>query len=172
MSSEMDDSSPVRRRVSCTKSFDALWFCYCMFSPLPCLVSETISTMYVLLKGCLDGPSKPAMAMRQNKVGFLRKNWNSLEIFSDLINSDDLFAAPFYQMQQYYRVGRLDDCSKKFSDLFDCLSLKTKRASEAEKILEEQEKADAAKHIWIMRTQEEASSHWNETFGHLDDPNC
>lgn len=35
-------------------------------------------------------------------------------------------------MQQYYRVGRLDDCTKKFSDLFDCLSLKTKSASEAE----------------------------------------
>lgn len=40
-----------------------------------------------------------------------------------------------------------------------------------QKIMEEREKADAAKHIWIMRTHEEASSHWNETFGHLDDPN-
>ncbi|KAF2534705.1 hypothetical protein F2Q70_00033042 [Brassica cretica] len=83
-------------------------------------------------------------------------------------------------MQQYYRVGKLDDCTKKFSDLFDCLSLKTKTASEAEilkvltklqKIMEEQEQAEAAKHIWIMRTREEASCHWNETFGHLDDPN-
>ncbi|EOA14255.1 hypothetical protein CARUB_v10027413mg [Capsella rubella] len=109
MSSENEeDSSAVRRRVSCTKCFDALWFCY----------------------------------------------------------------SPFYQMQQYYRVGRLDDCTKKFSDLFDCLSLKTKRVSEAEKILEEKEMADAAKHIWIMRTHEEASSHWNETFGHLENPNC
>ncbi|KAJ0239779.1 hypothetical protein HA466_0233630 [Hirschfeldia incana] len=109
MSTEMDDdSSPVRRRVSCTKYFDALWFCY----------------------------------------------------------------SPYYQMQQYYRVGKLDDCTKKFSALFDCLSLKTKSASEAQKILEEHEKADAAKHIWIMRTEEEASRHWNETFGHLDDPTC
>ncbi|WZZ25762.1 uncharacterized protein C227.17c isoform X2 [Brassica napus] len=130
MSTEMEEYSAVRRRVSCTKYFDALWFCY----------------------------------------------------------------SPYYQMQQYYRVGKLDDCTKKFSALFDCLSLKTKSASEAEvefrlfmymgisvvlqnkvcrlqKIMEEQEKADAAKHIWIMRTQEEASSHWNETFGHLDDPN-
>lgn len=40
-----------------------------------------------------------------------------------------------------------------------------------QKILEEQEKAAAEKQIWIMRTQEEAVSHWNETFGHLDDPN-
>ncbi|KAG7617273.1 hypothetical protein ISN45_At04g026580 [Arabidopsis thaliana x Arabidopsis arenosa] len=107
MSSENEDSSSVRRRVSCTKCFDALWFCY----------------------------------------------------------------SPFYQMQQYYRVGKLDDCTKKFSDLFDCLSLKTKRASEAERILEEQEKAVAEKHIWIIRTQDEAVSHWTETFGHLDDPN-
>ncbi|KAG2263212.1 hypothetical protein Bca4012_015163 [Brassica carinata] len=107
MTTETDDSTTVRRRVSCTKCFDALWFCY----------------------------------------------------------------SPFYQMQQYYRVGKLDDCTKKFSDLFDCLSLKTKTISEAEKIMEEQEQAEAAKHIWIMRTQVEASSHWNETFGHLDDPN-
>uniref|UniRef100_A0A1J3IK93 Uncharacterized protein n=1 Tax=Noccaea caerulescens TaxID=107243 RepID=A0A1J3IK93_NOCCA len=107
MSPKKDDPSAVRRRVSCTKCFDALWFCY----------------------------------------------------------------SPFYQMQQYYRVGRLDDCTQKFSDLFDCLSLKTKRASEVEKILEEREKTAAAKHIWIMRTQEEASSHWNKTFGHLDNPN-
>ncbi|WZY69547.1 hypothetical protein YC2023_001787 [Brassica napus] len=71
MSTEMEDSSAVRRRVSCTKYFDALWFCY----------------------------------------------------------------SPYYQMQQYYRVGKLDDCTKKFSALFDCLSLKTKSASEAEKYL-------------------------------------
>ncbi|KAF3594965.1 hypothetical protein DY000_02027296 [Brassica cretica] len=86
-------------------------------------------------------------------------------------NGNGTGQAPFYQMQQYYRVGKLDDCTKKFSDLFDCLSLKTKTASEAEKIMEEQEQAEAAKHIWIMRTREEASCHWNETFGHLDDPN-
>ncbi|XP_023634075.1 uncharacterized protein C227.17c isoform X1 [Capsella rubella] len=125
MSSENEDSSAVRRRVSCTKSFDALWFCYWM------------------------------------------SRWSNITS-----NGDETGQAPFYQMQQYYRVGRLDDCTKKFSDLFDCLSLKTKRVSEAEKILEEKEMADAAKHIWIMRTQEEASSHWNETFGHLEDPNC
>ncbi|KAJ0239778.1 hypothetical protein HA466_0233630 [Hirschfeldia incana] len=126
MSTEMDDdSSPVRRRVSCTKYFDALWFCYWM-------------------SRCSNRTS----------------------------NADETEQAPYYQMQQYYRVGKLDDCTKKFSALFDCLSLKTKSASEAQKILEEHEKADAAKHIWIMRTEEEASRHWNETFGHLDDPTC
>ncbi|KAF3528173.1 hypothetical protein DY000_02038310 [Brassica cretica] len=147
MSTEMEESSAVRRRVSCTKYFDALWFCY-------------------WISRCSNITS----------------------------NGDETEQAPYYQMQQYYRVGKLDDCTKKFSALFDCLSLKTKSASEAEvefrlfmymgisvvlqnkvcrlqKIMEEQEKADAAKHIWIMRTQEEASSHWNETFGHLDDPN-
>nr|VDC83442.1 unnamed protein product [Brassica rapa] len=129
MSTEKDDSSAVRRRVSCTKCFDALWFCYWM------------------------------------------SRWSNITSNVNGSAQDSLFAAPFYQMQQYYRVGKLDDCTKKFSDLFDCLSLKTKSSSEAEKIMEEQEKADAAKHIWTMRTQVEASSHWNETFGHLDDPN-
>nr|VDD40344.1 unnamed protein product [Brassica oleracea] len=124
MTTETDDSTAVRRRVSCTKCFDALWFCYCTWSNITSNGNGTG-------QGC----------------------------------------APFYQMQQYYRVGKLDDCTKKFSDLFDCLSLKTKTASEAEKIMEEQEQAEAAKHIWIMRTREEASCHWNETFGHLDDPN-
>ncbi|KAG7617272.1 hypothetical protein AtNW77_Chr4g0302581 [Arabidopsis thaliana] len=126
MSSENEDSSSVRRRVSCTKCFDALWFCYWM------------------------------------------SRWSNITSNGDDTGKD---LAPFYQMQQYYRVGKLDDCTKKFSDLFDCLSLKTKRASEAERILEEQEKAVAEKHIWIIRTQDEAVSHWTETFGHLDDPN-
>lgn len=57
---------------------------------------------------------------------------SSFDIECHRFNSGNLFAAPFYQMQQYYRVGKLDDCTKKFSDLFDCLSLKTKRASEVE----------------------------------------
>ncbi|VVA92597.1 unnamed protein product [Arabis nemorensis] len=127
MSTDKEDSSAVRRRVSCTKCFDALWFCYWM------------------------------------------SRWSDKTSNGDETGKG---LAPFYQMQQYYRVGKLDDCTQKFSDLFDCLSLKTKRASEVEKILEEREKEDAAKHIWIMRTKEEASRHWNETFGHLDDPNC
>ncbi|XP_010520405.1 PREDICTED: uncharacterized protein C227.17c isoform X2 [Tarenaya hassleriana] len=82
---------------------------------------------------------------------------------------DALYFCYFHQMQQYYRVGKLDDCLQKFHDLFDCLSLKTKSASEVEKVLEAREKEK--KHIWIMRTREEAVSHWNKTFGHLDDPN-
>ncbi|CAN1278578.1 hypothetical protein LINPERPRIM_LOCUS16675 [Linum perenne] len=69
-------STAARRRLSCTKHFDALWFCYCtvlLFTP-----------------------------------------------------------APVHQMQQYYRVGVLDNCSGKWSALYDCLTLKTKRSSELE----------------------------------------
>ncbi|CAI9105536.1 OLC1v1004475C1 [Oldenlandia corymbosa var. corymbosa] len=40
--------------------------------------------------------------------------------------------SPVHQMQNYYRLGYLDNCSKKWTALFDCLNLKTKRTSEAE----------------------------------------
>uniref|UniRef100_A0A7N0T1E9 Uncharacterized protein n=1 Tax=Kalanchoe fedtschenkoi TaxID=63787 RepID=A0A7N0T1E9_KALFE len=34
--------------------------------------------------------------------------------------------SPVHQMQQYYRLGALDNCAGKWSSLWDCLSLKTK----------------------------------------------
>jgi len=43
-----------------------------------------------------------------------------------------VLAAPVHQMQQYYRLGALDNCSQKWSDLFDCLNLKTKSSSEVQ----------------------------------------
>ncbi|KAF3455119.1 hypothetical protein FNV43_RR05567 [Rhamnella rubrinervis] len=70
-------------------------------------------------------------------------------------------------MQQYYRLGSLDNCSEKWSALVDCLSLKTKRSSEMQEILESREKEKP--HIWTFRTPEEASSNWKELFGHLDE---
>ncbi|GAB2274660.1 hypothetical protein Dimus_009431 [Dionaea muscipula] len=75
--------------------------------------------------------------------------------------------SPVHQMQQYYRVGVLDNCSQKWSDLFDCLSLKTKPSSELQEILEAREKAKP--HIWSFRTPEEAAANWERTFGHLDE---
>ncbi|KAJ7962723.1 DUF3128 domain-containing protein [Quillaja saponaria] len=75
--------------------------------------------------------------------------------------------SPVHQMQQYYRIGVLDNCSEKWNDLFDCLKLKTKRSTEAQEILETRKKATP--HIWTFRTPEEASSNWKEIFGHLDD---
>ncbi|XP_059431331.1 uncharacterized protein C227.17c isoform X2 [Corylus avellana] len=80
---------------------------------------------------------------------------------------DALWFCYFHQMQQYYRVGVLDNCSEKWSSLLDCLSLKTKRSAEVQEILEIREKAKP--HIWTLRTPEQASSHWKELFGHLDD---
>ncbi|KAI5666522.1 hypothetical protein M9H77_16375 [Catharanthus roseus] len=71
------------------------------------------------------------------------------------------------KMQQYYRLGSLDNCSAKFSALFDCLNLKTKRSSEVEEILERREKEKP--HIWSFRTPEEAASKWEELYGHLDE---
>ncbi|GFP95392.1 hypothetical protein PHJA_001683500 [Phtheirospermum japonicum] len=103
MSSEKDEDAVPRRRLSCTKYFDALWFCY----------------------------------------------------------------SPVHQLQQYYRQGALDNCSGKWSALYDCLNLKTKRASEVEEILEDREKS--IPHIWSFRTPNEARSHWQKIFGHLDE---
>ncbi|KAI0488202.1 hypothetical protein KFK09_028029 [Dendrobium nobile] len=111
-SKEGDDSSsagsgssqkPQTSRLSCTKYFDALWFCY----------------------------------------------------------------SPFHQMEQYYRYGHFDNCSGKWSSLFDCLSLKTKRPDEVEKILQAREKSKS--HIWTYRTVEEASENWWRMYHHLFD---
>ncbi|XP_062172274.1 uncharacterized protein LOC133877852 isoform X2 [Alnus glutinosa] len=41
--------------------------------------------------------------------------------------------SPVHQMQQYYRLGALDNCSEKWTALVDCLSLKTKRSTEVQK---------------------------------------
>ncbi|RVW81037.1 hypothetical protein CK203_045406 [Vitis vinifera] len=46
-----------------------------------------------------------------------------------------LLTAPVHQMQQYYRLGVLDNCAHKWSSLLDCLSLKTKRSSEVQKLV-------------------------------------
>ncbi|XP_057786580.1 uncharacterized protein C227.17c [Salvia miltiorrhiza] len=102
MNSENEDAPP-KKRLSCTKYFDALYFCY----------------------------------------------------------------SPFYQLQQYYRIGNLDTCTAKWGALYDCLCLKTKRASEVERILEEREKARP--HIWTFRTRKEAERFWNKHYGHLYD---
>lgn len=75
--------------------------------------------------------------------------------------------SPVHQMQQYYRLGVLDNCSGKWSALYDCLTLKTKQSSEALEILQTREKAKP--HIWTFRTPEEASSHWKELFGDIYD---
>ncbi|XP_021888367.1 uncharacterized protein C227.17c [Carica papaya] len=72
-----------------------------------------------------------------------------------------------HQMQRYYRLGVLDNCSEKWSALVDCLTLKTKRSSEVQEILEARAKSKL--HIWTFRTPEEASSHWKDLFGDLDD---
>ncbi|GAB4854723.1 hypothetical protein Ancab_023308 [Ancistrocladus abbreviatus] len=74
--------------------------------------------------------------------------------------------APVHQMQQYYRLGVLDNCSEKWNDLFDCLKLKTRRTSEVQEILETRKKAKP--HIWSFRTPEEATANWKDMFGHLD----
>ncbi|KAJ3705476.1 hypothetical protein LUZ61_009181 [Rhynchospora tenuis] len=73
--------------------------------------------------------------------------------------------SPFHQMQQYYRYGDFDNCFAKWNDLFDCLSLKTKKASEVEEILIAREKEK--KRIWTHRTVEEASEHWLKMYQHI-----
>lgn len=75
--------------------------------------------------------------------------------------------SPVHQMQQYYRLGALDNCSKKWSGLVDCLTLKTKRSSEVEEILEAREKEKPQ--LWSTRTPEEAAAYWNGLFDHLNE---
>ncbi|KAE9597121.1 hypothetical protein Lal_00007741 [Lupinus albus] len=41
--------------------------------------------------------------------------------------------SPVHQMQQYYRLGVLDNCTDKFKALFDCLMLKTRTNSASDK---------------------------------------
>ncbi|KAL9225618.1 hypothetical protein vseg_001520 [Gypsophila vaccaria] len=75
--------------------------------------------------------------------------------------------SPVHQLQQYYRLGVLDNCSKKWSNLYDCLKLKTKRPSEVQEILEAREKEKH--HIWTFRTPEESAAQWQKWYGHLDE---
>ncbi|XP_042018191.1 uncharacterized protein LOC121765957 isoform X2 [Salvia splendens] len=83
------------------------------------------------------------------------------------LSCTNFMTAPFYQMQQYYRIGELDNCFGKWSALYDCLCLKTKKATEVESILEAREKAQT--HIWTFRTPKEAERFWNQHYGHLYD---
>ncbi|MED6144371.1 hypothetical protein PIB30_015153 [Stylosanthes scabra] len=75
--------------------------------------------------------------------------------------------SPVHQLQQYYRVGVLDNCSKQWKAMFDCLMLKTKKESEVQEILEARE--NSKPHIWTFRTPEEASERWHRLYGHLLD---
>ncbi|CAM6117980.1 unnamed protein product [Calypogeia fissa] len=70
-------------------------------------------------------------------------------------------------MKQYYRDGTFDSCGGTWGELFRCISLKTKSAADIEAILKEQEAAKQKQHIWRYRTEEEASDHWQQQFGHL-----
>ncbi|XP_050370508.1 uncharacterized protein C227.17c [Argentina anserina] len=70
--------------------------------------------------------------------------------------------SPVHQMQQYYRLGTLDNCGGKWSALVDCLTLKTKPQAEQQEILETREKAKT--HIWTFRTPEEASNFWQKRY--------
>ncbi|XP_010689984.2 uncharacterized protein LOC104903615 [Beta vulgaris subsp. vulgaris] len=76
--------------------------------------------------------------------------------------------SPVHQLQQYYRVGVLDNCSEKWSNLYDCLTLKTKSSAKVQEILEIREKEKH--HIWSFRTPEESAAKWNSWYGHLDEP--
>ncbi|XP_047309066.1 uncharacterized protein LOC124912480 [Impatiens glandulifera] len=76
--------------------------------------------------------------------------------------------SPVYQMQQYYRLGVFDNCSGKWRALVDCLTLKTKRVAVVEEILEARDNAKPP-HIWSLRTPEEATAHWQQLFGHIED---
>ncbi|BBN15701.1 hypothetical protein MPTK1_7g00080 [Marchantia polymorpha subsp. ruderalis] len=75
--------------------------------------------------------------------------------------------SPVFQVKQYYREGELDSCKEKWTELFSCISLKTRPASEVEAILKEREVT--REHIWQFRSQQAAAEHWEEEFGHLEE---
>ncbi|KAL8092509.1 hypothetical protein AgCh_034688 [Apium graveolens] len=135
---EASVAAAPRKRLSCTAYFDVLMFCYCRRSNLDPEIFEEIF-----------GSSE-----EENEFGLI-------------IGCGKDMLAPVHQMQQYYRAGQLDNCSGKWSGLVNCLTLKTKRASEIEEILEAREKEKS--HIWSFRTPKEAASNWEEMFGHLDE---
>ncbi|KAB1227327.1 hypothetical protein CJ030_MR1G000263 [Morella rubra] len=258
MSSENEAPSSSRsRRLSCTKAFDALWFCYTPVHQLQQYyrlgVLDNCSEKWNAVLDCLSLKTKRSTEMqvyflqlcasernpslfllscgsfqplvqRFNKDSstdqtiFLVKTLN-LNIVADMSSENEAPSSsrsrrlsctkafdalwfcytPVHQLQQYYRLGVLDNCSEKWNAVLDCLSLKTKRSTEMQvtyncngsvlnqmfayvstehplgaahglekEILETREKAKP--HIWTFRTPEEASSHWKELFGHLDDP--
>ncbi|KAF3776148.1 hypothetical protein EJ110_NYTH49000 [Nymphaea thermarum] len=103
------------------------------------------------------------MVARILVLSFLAPNASTLYVINCAV-----LAAPVYQMKQYYRYGVFDNCSDKWNALFDCFHLKTKRSSEVQEILESREKSKP--HIWSYRTPEEASVHWKELFGNVNDP--
>ncbi|VAI18183.1 unnamed protein product [Triticum turgidum subsp. durum] len=72
--------------------------------------------------------------------------------------------SPFHQMQNYYRYGVFDNCSSKWRDLVDCLTLKTKSKAEVEEMLMAREKARP--HFWTYRTVDEASANWWKMYKH------
>ncbi|KAH1087502.1 hypothetical protein GYH30_018863, partial [Glycine max] len=78
--------------------------------------------------------------------------------------------SPVHQMQQYYRLGKFDNCSGKWKAMVDCLMLKTKPTSQVQEVLDTEEKSKFKSHIWTFRTPEEASYYWQELYGHLDEP--
>ena len=51
-------------------------------------------------------------------------------VFRGSDNCEGDCAAPVYQMTEYYREGTFDNCRSKWTELFDCLSLKTKPADQ------------------------------------------
>ncbi|KAL3684071.1 hypothetical protein R1sor_002093 [Riccia sorocarpa] len=75
--------------------------------------------------------------------------------------------SPVFQVKQYYREGEFDSCKGKWVELFSCISLKTRPAAEVEAVLKQREVAK--EHIWQFRTREEATEHWKEQFGHLEE---
>eukprot|EP00268_Persea_americana_P066914 TRINITY_DN915_c0_g1_i1.p1 TRINITY_DN915_c0_g1~~TRINITY_DN915_c0_g1_i1.p1 ORF type:complete len:103 (+),score=14.95 TRINITY_DN915_c0_g1_i1:143-451(+) len=58
--------------------------------------------------------------------------------------------SPVHQMQQYYRHGVPDSCSEKWSALFDCFNLKTKRSSEVQVCLSSTSRLDTVGFLYCM----------------------
>ena len=67
------------------------------------------------------------------------------------------FPAPVYQMSQYYRVGELDDCFGKWSELYDCITYGTKLASD----VKSESKPTC---MWELKDFKTAQRDWDHVF--------
>ncbi|KAJ6708158.1 hypothetical protein OIU85_028435 [Salix viminalis] len=109
------------------------------------------------------------MTKRGGKLRTLGGGSIYLEMATDPEQESSLFLVLKQPHGAYLALpaSTLSGSATKWSDLVDCLTLKTKRSSQVQEILEAREKAKP--HLWKLRTPEEASVHWRKLFGHLDD---
>lgn len=71
------------------------------------------------------------------------------------------YAAPVYQMKEYYTYGMVDDCSGHWKNLIDCLKSKTTRYGGTSQNRSNEENLHP---LWTIRSEKEAREFWKKEF--------